>query len=663
MIFSVTITDNKENIIGDAIRSVVDHVDRVLVVDTGITDQTIERAREVAGDKLMVTKHGWVDFSTARNFGIDVARRRGATWIVIVDSDERLNLCLDLRSTLTNFRKNILLIESDDGHYLKEKILRAASEVHYFGPTHEVMIGGERATLAGATFSELPKSAEQYRHKFERDVKLLTEFVKKHPDDPRWWYYLGASYEGIGEHVRAANAFGECVVRRRFGDEAAWAAYKQAEQLFLLNQFEEAIMAAARGMGANATFAECAWIAAVSATRLNRNDQAIAWAHISEAVGRYKGCGTNREYFRHMPALYELPYDVLRFVLPDEVGREKADVDFHAAKRARVGATDEFDLDRLSVSRSASWPNRDEARSMLRPLPLSSMCPSARSVQIRFKTPDGWHPMNPSICLHKGKMMCVVRTVNYSLNGRQYTINDPENVVRTENYLGELGPNGEFIGPTLMRDLDTSPRQPSQIVGYEDIRLVSIRGPDGDVLAGSSTVCDRDPERRMIARLDFDRDGNIERAVVQPTNQQHEKNWMPLSVSGEFTYIYSLDPTAILPGPLRHCPFALEHLRGGAAIAFNDGYLCVMHETIEANESRIYLHRFVRLDPEFNVTAVSPAWIFAHHGIEFCAGLVLDGTSLVLSYGITDREAWIMRVDVREVEAMRWITPTKGPNT
>jgi predicted GH43/DUF377 family glycosyl hydrolase len=271
--------------------------------------------------------------------------------------------------------------------------------------------------------------------------------------------------------------------------------------------------------------------------------------------------------------------------------------------------------------------------------------------------------MNPSICLHKGKMMCVVRTVNYSLNGRQYTINDPENVVRTENYLGELGPNGEFIGPTLMRDLDTSPRQPSQIVGYEDIRLVSIRGPDGDVLAGSSTVCDRDPERRMIARLDFDRDGNIERAVVQPTNQQHEKNWMPLSVSGEFTYIYSLDPTAILPGPLRHCPFALEHLRGGAAIAFNDGYLCVMHETIEANESRIYLHRFVRLDPEFNVTAVSPAWIFAHHGIEFCAGLVLDGTSLVLSYGITDREAWIMRVDVREVEAMRWITPTKGPNT
>jgi hypothetical protein len=87
-----------------------------------------------------------------------------------------------------------------------------------------------------------------------------------------------------------------------------------------------------------------------------------------------------------------------------------------------------------------------------------------------------------------------------------------------------------------------------------------------------------------------------------------------------------------------------------------------MHETIEANESRIYLHRFVRLDAKFNVTAVSPAWIFSHYGIEFCAGLVLDGATLVLSYGITDREAWIMRVDAREVEAMRWITP-KGPNT
>ena len=55
--------------------------------------------------------------------------------------------------------------------------------------------------------------------------------------------------------------------------------------------------------------------------------------------------------------------------------------------------------------------------------------------------------------------------------------------------------------------------------------------------------------------------------------------------------------------------------------------------------------------------AVSPAWVFAHHGIEFCSGLVQDGDRLVLSFGIEDREAWIVRIATSDVEAMRWITP------
>jgi len=50
VIVSVTITDNREREIADALRSVVDHVDRVLIVDTGITDQTIERGWCDAGE-------------------------------------------------------------------------------------------------------------------------------------------------------------------------------------------------------------------------------------------------------------------------------------------------------------------------------------------------------------------------------------------------------------------------------------------------------------------------------------------------------------------------------------------------------------------------------------------------------------------------------------
>ena len=294
---------------------------------------------------------------------------------------------------------------------------------------------------------------------------------------------------------------------------------------------------------------------------------------------------------------------------------------------------------------------------MLRPERLSAACPSFRATRIRFEPPKGWAAMNPSICRHAGRIWCVVRTVNYTMRGRHYTIHDPKRVVRTENYLGTLRATGEFVNPRRMRDLDRSPRVRSSIVGYEDVRLASVTGKGGRALVGSATVCDRVSGRRLIARLDLTPAGDVRHATVQPSNQENEKNWMPLVVGRQYAWVYSLDPTAILPGPLRDCPLSLDHLRGGAAIPLDGGYLCVTHEVVEADEGRIYLHRFVRLDQRFFVTAVSPGWVFDHHGIEFCAGMVLDGPRLVLSYGVEDREAWVARVDVKEVDAMRWIKP------
>ncbi len=660
MIVSVTITDNREDEIVGAVLSVVDHVDRVLVVDTGVTDETLQRAKRIAGDKFESVAHDWVDFSTARNAGISAAAALGAEWVVIVDSDERLHLgAVDLRAALERVEADVVLVESADGHYPKEKILRASSGARYLGPTHEALRGGARETLPGVTFSELLKTTEQLARKFERDVSLLDAYVKEHPDDPRWWYYLGQSLEGAGERERAAAAYGECVSRRKFGDEAAWSGYKQAEQLLLLERYEEAIVAAARGLGASAAFPECAWVAAISAAHLHRTDQAIAWARIAEALGRYRGCGGSpRAFFRHMPAHYEMPYDVLRSVLPSESERRQAEADFHAAKRARLGAGDDDDLDRMSVSRRVLPDRRAEARSMLRPEPLAASCPSFRATRIQFEPPKGWFAMNPSICRHLGRVWCVVRTVNYTMRGRHYTIHDPKRVVRTENYLGTLRATGEFVKPRRMRDLDKSPRVRSSIVGYEDVRLASVAGKGGArELVGSATVCDRVANRRLIARLDLTPAGDVRRATVQPSNQPHEKNWMPMSIGGKHTWVYSLDPTAILPGPLRDCPLSLDHLRGGAATPLDDGYLCVTHEVVEADEGRVYLHRFVRLDARFFVTAVSRAWVFDHHGIEFCAGMVLDGPRLVLSYGVEDREAWVARVNLKEVLAMKWIEP------
>jgi hypothetical protein len=49
-ICATLITGNAHDLVPDAIRSVLQLVDSVLLVDTGITDDTIDVSKEVAGD-------------------------------------------------------------------------------------------------------------------------------------------------------------------------------------------------------------------------------------------------------------------------------------------------------------------------------------------------------------------------------------------------------------------------------------------------------------------------------------------------------------------------------------------------------------------------------------------------------------------------------------
>ena len=79
LIVSTTLTGSNADIIGDAIASVLEQVDRCLVIDTGAKDDSIDVARRVAGDKLLVREFPWQnDFSAARNFALEAATEAGA---------------------------------------------------------------------------------------------------------------------------------------------------------------------------------------------------------------------------------------------------------------------------------------------------------------------------------------------------------------------------------------------------------------------------------------------------------------------------------------------------------------------------------------------------------------------------------------------------------
>ncbi|HEU4582211.1 MAG TPA: glycosyltransferase [Polyangiaceae bacterium] len=344
-IASTTLTGNSADVIADALRSVVDWVDYCLIIDTGVTDRTLEIAREVVGDKYVSRRFAWVqDFAAARNFALDAAAELGADWAITLDTDERIQRRgVDLRAVMANATAGVLMMSSADGSYAKERCFRLPARERFSGPTHESFPGYAvgAITVEHACFEELAKSPEALRRKFERDLEILKRHVRAHPSDPRWQFYLGETLKNLNRPAEAVLAYDACAALRGWNEESAWACYRAAECLSTLGRFRDAIDRCATGLARHAGIAELAWLAGFCAYRLDDFAQAVYWSRIAAAQGLYQGTGAAvpRIGFRNLEALYEGPFDVLRFALlklGDVPGASAAEAEYARARDARL---------------------------------------------------------------------------------------------------------------------------------------------------------------------------------------------------------------------------------------------------------------------------------------------------------------------------------------
>lgn len=84
-----------------------------------------------------------------------------------------------------------------------------------------------------------------------------------------------------------------------------------------------------------------------------------------------------------------------------------------------------------------------------------------------------------------------------------------------------------------------------------------------------------------------------------------------------------------------------EGLRGGTQLCFvGEGtWLGVGHEMKFVGGKKYYWHVFYLVNAQGNMLAASEPLKLASHGIEFAAGMALDGDRLVISFGVDDMES------------------------
>ncbi|WP_030670011.1 glycosyltransferase [Streptomyces sp. NRRL B-1347] len=201
---AVVLTRDEEASIGSCLHALEDEVDRVLLIDSGSTDRTLDIAAD-ATDALTVLAAPWADdFAHHRNLAF---AHVSAGWLIHVDADESLNAATSGRIRRALAVLDYLLPDTDlavcprvtdtDGRSYPDlpRAVRAGTALRFRGRVHEHPYD-IRGNAAPAVHVDVRFEHTGYEPAvIERKDKLaarerLVELCRsQEPDNPKWAFY------------------------------------------------------------------------------------------------------------------------------------------------------------------------------------------------------------------------------------------------------------------------------------------------------------------------------------------------------------------------------------------------------------------------------------------------------------------------------------------
>lgn len=229
------IVKNEGPVIARCLDSVKDLIDYWVIVDTGSTDDTKQKIkdilREIPGE---LYDRPWKNFGESRSEAFDLARHKG-DYILFMDADDILeikdpNVFHDLTHGLYHMWRGI-----EGFSYLKPQLVSAELPWKWVGVTHEYLTADAPytvATLEGVSYvscegGHRSKTAE----KFWENVRLLEDGLKKEPENERYAFYLAESYRDAGEKAKALQWFQNRISRGGWDEEVFWSYFQVAQML------------------------------------------------------------------------------------------------------------------------------------------------------------------------------------------------------------------------------------------------------------------------------------------------------------------------------------------------------------------------------------------------------------------------------------------------
>ena len=195
------IVKDEEKSLSTCLESVKDHVDEIIIVDTGSTDSTVEIAKKY---NAKIYHHPWENsFSKARNYSLKYAT---CDWILIMDADEEMesNDAHKLREVIKDDDVNLIYLPAFSKHkggknssvYLIERLYKNHLGFRYEGTVHNALkfSGPHKNENIVVYHYGYHQGEEQMEKRFARTSTLLKEQIMNDPENPVPHHNLAISY-------------------------------------------------------------------------------------------------------------------------------------------------------------------------------------------------------------------------------------------------------------------------------------------------------------------------------------------------------------------------------------------------------------------------------------------------------------------------------------